>query len=96
VVNLARSHFRRKKVEQSHAHHEAPDHALAAPDVEERDQLLHALRALRPEVRAAVVLRYYEDLTEAQTAEVLGCAVGTVKSMLSRAKDRLRVELSER
>ena len=45
--------------------------------------------------RAVVVLRYYEDLTEAQTAEVLGCTVGTVKSHASRALGALRVTLQE-
>ena len=40
--------------------------------------------------RAVVVLRYFEDLTEAQTAEVLGCSVGTVKSQTARAMAALR------
>jgi RNA polymerase sigma factor (sigma-70 family) len=52
-----------------------------------------ALQSLQPRQRAAIVLRYYEDLTEAQTAEVLGCAVGTVKSLVSRGLDRLRTEI---
>lgn len=38
-----------------------------------------------------IVLRYYEDLTEVQTAEALGCTVGTVKSQTSRALDKLRL-----
>jgi DNA-directed RNA polymerase specialized sigma24 family protein len=41
-----------------------------------------------------LVLRFFEDLTEAQTAEVLGCSVGTVKSTCSRALDRLRREMT--
>jgi RNA polymerase sigma factor (sigma-70 family) len=52
-----------------------------------------ALMTLRPEQRAAVVLRFYEDLSEAQTAELLRIPVGTVKSSVSRAIDRLRTEL---
>ncbi|TWD80322.1 RNA polymerase sigma-70 factor (sigma-E family) [Kribbella amoyensis] len=55
-----------------------------------RDQLLSALQELPPRQRAVIVLRYYEDLTEAQTAEALGCSVGTVKSQTSRGLDRLR------
>jgi RNA polymerase sigma-70 factor (sigma-E family) len=49
-----------------------------------------ALRTLAPRQRAVVVLRYYEDLTEAQTAETLGCSVGTVKRLHFDALARLR------
>ena len=55
-----------------------------------RQDVLRALAALPRGQRAVVVLRYFEDLTEAQTASVLGCSVGTVKSQLSRALARLR------
>lgn len=48
---------------------------------------------LRPEQRAAIVLRYYEDMTESQTAAILGRPVGTVKSTVSRGMERLRQEL---
>lgn len=57
--------------------------------------LWQALLRLPPRQRAAVVLRYYEDLTEAQTAEALGCAVGTVKSQVSAALRSLRTHLGE-
>ncbi|TDW81079.1 MULTISPECIES: SigE family RNA polymerase sigma factor [Kribbella] len=71
------------------------DHDRATPDGSDnfaiRDQLLAALQELPPRQRAVIVLRYYEDLTEAQTADVLGCSVGTVKSQASRALDRLRL-----
>jgi RNA polymerase sigma-70 factor (sigma-E family) len=56
-----------------------------------RQELLRALQDLPPRQRATIVLRFYEDLTEAQTAEILGCSVGTVKSQTSRALDRLRL-----
>jgi RNA polymerase sigma-70 factor (sigma-E family) len=65
----------------------APD-ALSA--VDDRDVVWAALGRLAPRQRAVLVLRFYEDLTEAQTAEVLGCTVGTVKSQTSRALERLR------
>ena len=52
--------------------------------------MLTALATLTRGQRAVIVLRYFEDLTEAQTAEALGCSVGTVKSQTSRAMAALR------
>ena len=52
--------------------------------------VLEALRTLTPRQRAVVVLRYYEDLTERETAEVLGVSVGTVKSQTHLSLRRLR------
>jgi len=49
-----------------------------------------ALYRLSERQRAAIVLRYYEDLSEAQTAEILGCRPGTVKSLVSRGMETLR------
>jgi RNA polymerase sigma-70 factor (sigma-E family) len=59
-------------------------------EVVERAALWRVVQMLPPRQRATVVLRYYEDLSEAQTAEVLGCSVGTVKAASSRALARLR------
>ena len=61
---------------------------LAALD--SRAELVQALGQLPPRQRAALVLRYFDDLTEAQAAEVLGCSPGTVKSNASRGLARLR------
>jgi RNA polymerase sigma-70 factor (sigma-E family) len=58
------------------------------------DAVLTALLALPPRQRAAIVLRYYQDLTEAQTAEAMGCAVGTVKSQVAAGLAKLRGTLS--
>lgn len=66
-----------------------PDLA-AEPEQLRDDELLRALRTLPPRMRAVVVLRFYEDLSEAQTAELLGCSAGTVKTQTSRAMARLR------
>ena len=61
--------------------------------IDHRDQLVRLLLQLPSRQRTAIVLRYWEDLSEAETAEVMGCSVGTVKSAASRGMQRLR-ELS--
>jgi RNA polymerase sigma-70 factor (sigma-E family) len=67
----------------------------AAPDRHDDHELRARIAALPKQQRAVIVLRYYEDLTEAQTADVLGCSVGTVKSHASRALAALRVTMKE-
>lgn len=67
-----------------------PSGADAQAAVEQRLLVRKALAELPPRQRAVVVLRYFEDLTEAQAAQALGCSVGTVKSQTARALARLR------
>lgn len=66
----------------------------AVPDptaeIAERDYLLRALALLPPGQRAVLVLRYFDDLSEGETAEMLGCSIGTVKGQAARALDKLR------
>ena len=70
---------------------ELPDvPAVEDPVADQRRDLVAALAGLPRGQRAVVVLRYFEDLTEAQTAAVLGVSVGTVKSQTSRAMATLR------
>jgi RNA polymerase sigma factor (sigma-70 family) len=59
-------------------------------EVDLRLALDRALLALPPRKRAVLVLRYFEDLPEAQVAEILGCSVGTVRSQSHKAIARLR------
>jgi RNA polymerase sigma-70 factor (sigma-E family) len=65
------------------------DHAADSAD---RDQVWAWLERLPRRQRAALVLRYYEDLSDAEIAELLGCAIGTVRSSISRALATLRTE----
>ncbi len=64
--------------------------------IDDRDELWRALATLGARQRAVVVLRFYEDLSEADIARVLGCSAGTVKSQLSRGLSRLRQRLADR
>lgn len=93
VVNLSKDRWRRL----SRRPVELPldgDVALAVGDgFLDRDQLLRAVRLLAPGQRAVLVLRYFDDLGVEETAAVLGCSVGTVKSQTSRALANLRVAL---
>jgi RNA polymerase sigma-70 factor (sigma-E family) len=73
-------------------HDEAASRALV--DVDTAAELIDALGQLAPRQRAALVLRYFEDLTEAQVAEAMGCSPGTVKSTTWRALERLRQVLA--
>jgi RNA polymerase sigma factor (sigma-70 family) len=70
-------------------HH--PELGGEGPDVERRLVLRDALARLTPKQRAVLSLRFFEDLTEVQTAAVLGCSVSTVKSQTRTALERLRV-----
>ena len=77
-----------------------PDPVRAVPfdhadESAERDRVWGMLAKLPRRQRAALVLRYYEDLPDADIAEVLGCAIGTVRSSISRALATLRAELVE-
>ncbi len=70
--------------------HVTPGDAYAA--VEHRDQLVRALRQLGRRQRAVLVLRYVEDLTDAQVADLMGCSAATVRSQASRALATIRAE----
>lgn len=71
---------------------------VRVPDVSEgtadRDEIWQALTHLPRQQRAALVLRYYEDLPDAEIAEVLGCTVGTARGYVSKALTALRARLT--
>ena len=97
VVNLANSHYRRKRLERAYLKRE--EHVARVvdvpPDPGARDELWGAMRQLTERQRAAIVLRYYEDLSEQQVADILNCRPGTVKSLVSRGLAVLRGEITD-
>ncbi len=84
VVNACRNHQRRRVLERRHRT-VVVETAEDAPG-----ELRDAIAVLPARQRAAIVLRYYEDLAEADIAELLGCSVPAVKSLLHRAVQDLR------
>lgn len=92
LVRMASRRWKQLGVHQAHLDASNARETVTAHDdvVHAQQDLLAALRRLSPRQRAVVVLRYYEDLTEADTAAILGCSVGAVKSHGSRALRSLR------
>jgi len=97
LVNASNDRWRRavrhreRSLDQEVADLVSADHAV---EVAERDFLMRALAQLPPRQRMVLVLRYFNDLPEAEIADVLGCSTGTVKSQVSRGLSRLR-EMTE-
>ncbi|MER5357380.1 SigE family RNA polymerase sigma factor [Streptomyces sp. NPDC002785] len=94
LLNTRTSQWRKRKVDEFACDELPEQEASEAPDPAEHqtlhDAMWRAVLKLPDRQRAMVVLRYYEDLSEAQTAEVLGVSIGTVKSAVSRALGKLR------
>ncbi|WP_345581184.1 SigE family RNA polymerase sigma factor [Streptomyces prasinosporus] len=94
LLNTRTSQWRKRKVDEFACDElPEPDPAPGDDPAERqalRDAMWRAIMRLPARQRAMVVLRYYEDLSEVQTAEVLGVSVGTVKSAVSRALGKLR------
>ncbi|KOV60043.1 SigE family RNA polymerase sigma factor [Streptomyces sp. MMG1121] len=95
LLNTRTSQWRKRRVDEFSCDELPEPEPMPAGDDPAERQALHdamwrAIMKLPARQRAMVVLRYYEDLSEAQTAEVLGVSVGTVKSAVSRALGKLR------
>jgi RNA polymerase sigma-70 factor (sigma-E family) len=91
LLNAGKGRFRQRRVREQPAA-AAPEAAVSDPttSVDERSALLAALQGLPPRQRAVVVLRYWEDLTDAQAGALLGCSASTVRSQAARALAKLR------
>jgi RNA polymerase sigma-70 factor (sigma-E family) len=98
VVNLHLSRLRRLRLERTYL---ARERYLLSPErdhqaeVAARQDLWASLGRLPARQRAALVLRYYEDLSERETAEVMRSSVAAVKSLVARAMEALRMEMKE-
>lgn len=93
VANEANSRLRRRYLERrvaSAQHGDDRGVQLVDDAAADHDEVWQAIQRLPTKQRSAVVLRYYEDLSEAETAEILGISVGTVKSNTSRGLARLQ------
>ncbi|HZB09389.1 MAG TPA: RNA polymerase sigma factor [Rubrobacter sp.] len=98
--NQRRAAARRVSLFLRAAREDAPENSPSSPETtvlaaERREELLEALGGLREEARWAIGCRYFLGLSEEETAAILGCARGTVKSRLSRALKSLRTEIAK-
>jgi RNA polymerase sigma-70 factor (sigma-E family) len=93
MLNEVRSRWRRRRRGSEHPTGEFADQVGGRElesDAIDRSVLAGALRRLTPKQRSVLYLRFYEDMSEAETAEMLGCAIGTVKSQTHDALVKLR------
>jgi RNA polymerase sigma-70 factor (sigma-E family) len=96
VVNLCRARFRRLRVERAFLRHGVPSPVAPSPySPEDRDEIWSAILRLPYRQRAAVVLRYYEDLSEERVGDTLHCSTRAVNALVSRAMASLRAQLAK-
>jgi len=93
VVNLCNSYFRRRLLERSHLAGQSTEmisSCVTLPDTETQDEMWTALLRLPSRQRAALVLRYFEDLSESETGDILNCSANAVKGLTRRGLRSLR------
>ena len=99
IVNLSHSTFRHRRLERDYLLRERQQVTRSPmswdPELVEQDELWQRLQLLAPRQRTALVLRYYLDLSERETAEVLGCSIRSAKSLVSRGLGTLRDQTDE-
>ncbi len=97
IVNLFTSQLRRMRLERTQAARSTgeAERAHEEPDVAGRDEMWRAVQTLPARQRAAIVLRFYEDLSERQTAEILRCSTGAANQLTARAIAALRDRIGE-
>ncbi len=95
IVNLFTSHLRRLRLERAELRRRASEvrPPIDDPGPSVDDELWSKVKTLPERQRAAIVLRFYEDLSERETAEVLGCSTGAVNSLVAHAMATLRGQM---
>jgi RNA polymerase sigma-70 factor (ECF subfamily) len=95
IVNLTRKHFRRRALEELYLKRLRARLAksVAPPSVEQREVVNQALLKVPERQRAALVLHYYEDLSEYQVADLLGVSEQAARSLVARGRKTLREQL---
>ena len=95
IVNLSRMQFRRRGVEHRYLqrHHEIP--TSTASNLDEVETLRRSLQQLPHRQRVALILRFYVDLPDPETADILGCSPSTVRSLVARGLSALRQEMKD-
>jgi RNA polymerase sigma-70 factor (sigma-E family) len=97
IVNLYTSQLRPRKLERAYVarHGAEPTVAAELGDPAARDELWRALHALPERQRTAIVLRFYEDLSERVAADVMGCSSGALNQLVVRGMATLRAQIGE-
>jgi RNA polymerase sigma-70 factor (sigma-E family) len=97
IVNLYTSQLRRTKLERAYVarHSGEPTMAAELGDPAARDELWQALHTLPERQRTAIVLRFYEDLSERAAADVMGCSAGALNQLVVRGMATLRAQIGE-
>ena len=93
VVTLSYGTLRRRRTERAYLARErglGQRTSDVPPDVERQDELWTQMQRIAPRQRAALVLRYYEDLSEQQAADILGCSLRSLKSLVTRGIQAIR------
>jgi RNA polymerase sigma-70 factor (ECF subfamily) len=95
IVNLTRKHFKRRGLERLYLDRfrTRPEEGVAPPNIEQREVVTQALLQVPERQRAALVLHYYEDLSEYQVADLLGVSDQAARSLVARGRKALREQL---
>ena len=93
IVNLFTSQLRRRALEREWLRRQSGEPVTFQGEPEADDDLWRALAVLPPRQRAALVLRYYDDLSEREAGQVLGCSTGALHQLVTRATATLREHL---